>query len=576
MTQIMTRGSRPVGRSPHHDTEVGGMRWPARRMMAWAMVATLLAGLGVLAASRPAASIEPRGRPAAPGQPLPAALTPSAPRAATPDLLAQGRRLYDAQCAACHGVEGRGDGPAAYLLYPKPRDLVAAQYRLASTWERVPTDEDLYRTISRGMPGSAMPSWAHLPEEDRWALVHHVKSLAATPLAVAPAEDRGEGQAGTGLIQVPPRPTSTPEAQKLALERFADACASCHGPRGKGDGAEDQKDDLGYPTRPRDLTAGVFKGDPDPAELYRRIVAGLPGTPMPMSDWAHGAEGWHLVDLILSWSSPEQRARAEMRKFRIVARRVPRVPDHPDAGVWRLAPPVNLHMMPLWWRSDRPEELTVRALHDGRQLALLLVWADATHDHTAMRPQDFRDAVAVQLSPFLDPPFFAMGSRAQAVNIWMWKSERQADLEPAFQDLEKVYPNVGIDSYPNLSVSPVEQPTRHALTLRSDPTFVTAWGAGNIVADPSRPSPAEDLTAEGFGTLRARPRPEQAVDARGVYGTGGYRVIVRRDLTGNAAGAVTLTPGATMPVAFAVWNGSAGDRDGKKSVTIWQDLVLEP
>jgi hypothetical protein len=207
------------------------------------------------------------------------------------------------------------------------------------------------------------------------------------------------------------------------------------------------------------------------------------------------------VNLILSWSSPEQRARAEMWKFRIVARRVDRVPDHPNSGLWRLAPPANLHLMPLWWRTDRPEEVTVRALHDGRQVALLLVWADATHDHTAMRPQDFRDAAAVQLSPTPEPPFFAMGARGRFVNIWMWKSERQADLEPAFQDLEKVYPNLGIDSYPNPSLSPVEQPTGRALTL---------------------------------------------------------------------------TPGSTIPVGFAIWNGAAGDRDGKKSVTIWQDLTLEP
>jgi hypothetical protein len=295
-----------------------------------------------------------------------------------------------------------------------------------------------------------------------------------------------------------------------------------------------------------------------------------------MSDWAHGADAWHLVDLIRSWSSEAQRRRAEMRTFTIVARRVSRVPDHPDAGTWRLATPVNLHLMPLWWRSDRPEELTVRAVHDGTQVALLLVWADATQDHTAMRPQDFRDAVAVQLSPTPDPPFFAMGGPGQAVNIWMWKSERQADLEPAFQDLEKVYPNLGIDSYPNLKAAPVEQPTRHALTLGSDPTFVTGWGAGNIVSDPLRPSPAEDLVAHGFGTLKARPRGDQAVDARGVYTTGTYRVMFRRDLAGRGEGAVALAPGTTVPVGFAVWNGSAGDRDGKKSVTIWQDLALDP
>jgi DMSO reductase family type II enzyme heme b subunit len=38
--------------------------------------------------------------------------------------------------------------------------------------------------------------------------------------------------------------------------------------------------------------------------------------------------------------------------------------------------------------------------------------------------------------------------------------------------------------------------------------------------------------------------------------------------------AVTLKPGMRVPVAFAVWNGSAGDRDGKKSVTIWQELLI--
>jgi hypothetical protein len=231
--------------------------------------------------------------------------------------------------------------------------------------------------------------------------------------------------------------------------------------------------------------------------------------------------------------------------------------------------------MPLWWRSDRPEEVTVRAVHDGNELAILMVWTDATHDHTAMRPQDFRDAAAVQFSLDRDPPFFAMGEKGSFVNIWMWKSERQADLEPAFQDLEKVYPNLGIDSYPNLTRSPVEQPHRQALTLESDKSFVTGWGAGNIVSDPQRKSPAEDLNAQGFGTLRARPPIDQKVDAKGVYLAGSYRVMFRRSLKPTGKNAVALHQGTTVPVAFAVWNGSAGDRDGKKSVTIWQEMKIE-
>lgn len=497
------------------------------------------------------------------------------PLSASPQLLALGKTVYNQQCAACHGVDGRGEGEAAYLLYPKPRNFVAARYRLVSTWDRVPTDQDLFNTITRGIPGSAMPSWGHLPEKQRWALVHYIKSFAEKPLAVKPPKQpAADGSGGEGIIKVPPEPPYGATAKARALELFKEACASCHGPTGKGDGVQKQTDEEGYPTRPRDLTAGVYKGNPDPTQVYRRIVAGIPGSPMPMSDWAYGDDAWHLTRYVLSLSSEKQRERVEMKKFEILATKVTQLPDHPDSGAWRVTPPVNLHLMPLWWRSDRPEELTVRALHDGKDLALLLVWADETHDHTALRPQDFRDAAAVEFSLTPNPPFFAMGEKGKPVNIWMWKSERQADLEPAFQDLEKVYPNLGIDSYPNLMRAPVEQPHRHALTLESDPSFVTGWGAGNIVSDPERKSPAEDLAAQGFGTLRARPRVDQRVDAKGVYGEGSYRVMFRRSLKPNGKGSVTLRPGAVLPVAFAVWNGSAGDRDGKKSVTIWQDLKI--
>ncbi len=493
----------------------------------------------------------------------------------TPKLLALGKKIYGQQCAACHGATGRGDGEAAYLLYPKPRNLVAAKYRFVSTWDRVPTDQDLFDTITRGMPGSSMPSWGHLPAEQRWALVHYTKSLAEKPLEIKPHKTPDpDGSGGQGIIQPPKRPPFDAAAKSRALELYKDACASCHGDTGRGDGSQEQVDEEGYPTKPRDLTTGVFKGSPDPVSLYRHIVAGIPGSPMPMSDWAWGDDGWHLTNYILSLSSEKQRERVEMKKFSIQAKRVKALPSHPDSGVWRLAPPVNLHLMPLWWRSNRPEEVTVRAVHDGKELALLMVWADDTDDHTAIRPQDYRDAAAVQLSLTPNPPFFAMGAKGQPVNIWMWKSERQADLEPAFQELDKIYPNVGIDSYPNLTRSPLEQPVRSALTLESDKTFVTGWGAGNIVSDPQRKSPAEDLAAQGFGTLRARPRIDQKVDAKGVYGEGSYRVMFRRSLAPTGKDSAALKPGTTVPVGFAVWNGSAGDRDGKKSVTIWQELKI--
>ena len=55
-----------------------------------------------------------------------------------------------------HVEKGRGDGPAARFLYPKPRNFGAAQFRLISTANRMPSDDDLLAAVRRGMPGSAM------------------------------------------------------------------------------------------------------------------------------------------------------------------------------------------------------------------------------------------------------------------------------------------------------------------------------------------------------------------------------------------------------------------------------------
>ena len=495
------------------------------------------------------------------------------------NLLALGKATFERNCAPCHGLSGDGQGPAAYLLYPKPRDFVAARYRLVSTWDFAPTEEDIFQTISRGMPGSAMPSWAHLPEETRWALVHYVKTFARNPFAIGPDhQPQSPGDRPSGRVEVPPETPFTELAQQNAQKLYAANCANCHGRTGRGDGPDRQEDSEGFPVRPRDLSAGVYKGSPEPGEVYKRIVAGQPGSPMPSHPHLYGKDAWDLVHFVRSLSSEEQRALMEMKRFQIPVTRVSQLPAHPDDSIWRSTPAITLHLMPLWWRDQRSETLWVQALHDGKEIAFQLIWADPADDHLAIRPQDFRDAVAIEFAlNDADPPFFGMGDATHGgqVNIWMWKSERQADLEPAFQDIDTQYPNLGIDSYPNLLRSPLEQPTRHALTLESNPTFVTGWGAGNIVSDPTRKSAAEDLSASGFGTIRAHPMPaDQHVTATGVYHMGSYRVVFRRPLDVQVEGNVALRPGSTHPVAFAVWDGSARDRDGKKSITIWQDLVL--
>jgi cytochrome c oxidase cbb3-type subunit 2 len=301
----------------------GSKPWRAIPVLA---VAVLLTGC----------STRPQG--SEPGE-LPFSIEPTRTQASSPDLLALGQKTFEKECAACHAPSGNGEGTAAYLLYPRPRDFTSGQYRLISTWEGVPTDEDLFRTISRGMPGSAMPSWAHLPEDTRWGLVHYVKSLSKWPLEVKAAHEPDKfGNGGAGIITIPSEPAYDAAARTRAQELYSKGCAPCHGVTARGDGAQKQVDSKGHPTRPRDLTLGVFKGSPEPAHVYRHVVAGMPGSPMPQSGYLQGNDAWHLVHFVRSLSSDAQRAKVEMKKFRIVATRVATLPTSTDSGDWRHSP----------------------------------------------------------------------------------------------------------------------------------------------------------------------------------------------------------------------------------------------
>src|SRR3990167_8913357 len=93
---------------------------------------------------------------------------------ASTDVIASGKSVYEQRCAVCHGIEGKGDGPAQQFLYPKPRDLTAGKFKIRST-PSLPTDDDLLRIISNGIPGTAMPGWAALPMRERKDIVAYVK-----------------------------------------------------------------------------------------------------------------------------------------------------------------------------------------------------------------------------------------------------------------------------------------------------------------------------------------------------------------------------------------------------------------
>jgi len=259
--------------------------------------------------------------------------------------------LFRQHCVTCHGISGDGVGPTASLLNPYPRDFRTGVFKYTSTTSGAkPLVEDLMRTLVCGIPGTAMPSFATLPEQEIEALIEYVKYLSLrgetelfllqlvvdedeySPYPDEVLEDGLEPVVGLWAMapdmavdreeaeQLAP-PIDTPEALAASIARgfelyaSEDAkCAECHGPNGEGDGESAElyddwnkgkqgatpeqtkalADRFRLPSQqllPRDFTEGTFLGGDRPIDLYWRIHVGIKGTPMPPAGPALGNDG---------------------------------------------------------------------------------------------------------------------------------------------------------------------------------------------------------------------------------------------------------------------------------------------
>lgn len=209
----------------------------------------------------------------------------------TDELVSLGEATYANNCASCHGVEGDGEGPGAKYLNPKPRNFQLAVYKLRSTPNGdLPTQQDLFNTITNGIQNSMMPAFGVLSENERWGLVEVIRRFGGI-----------EGEEGEA-ITVSTRPARTEEsiAHGMAVyERLE--CASCHGVDGWGDGESSLslENDAEERVWAANLQSGVYKGGADPVQLYQRIANGLDGSPMPSySEEASPEEIWDLVNYL--------------------------------------------------------------------------------------------------------------------------------------------------------------------------------------------------------------------------------------------------------------------------------------
>lgn len=231
--------------------------------------------------------------------------------------LNEGRDVYVRTCAACHGDDGDGRGPAAPSLGVPPRDFTKALFKYAGVPAgELPNDADLVRTLHRGLPGTPMLAW-DLTDRERRAVVQYLKTFSpkwrrrTPPPPIRPTPDPWQGRSAEAI------------ERGAAIYHVRAQCAGCHGAYVTREELQAMSRALtGHeldpvpadlwerrareseffagtePVRivPTDFIEDQLKNGTTLAELYRTIAAGVGGTAMPRWQGALSEEDlWALV-----------------------------------------------------------------------------------------------------------------------------------------------------------------------------------------------------------------------------------------------------------------------------------------
>lgn len=460
--------------------------------------------------------------------------------APTRQLLAEGRHQYMMRCARCHGEKGDGNGPLADLLDPRPRDFTLGMFKFRTTRTgALPTDEDLFRTITRGIPGTAMPSWQGLPEQLRWAVLYYIKTFS---------EDFSDPEQDPDKFKVtlPPEVPSSPASIARGKELYEqNKCWECHGREARGDGRTNLKNDWDYPVRVPNLRRSWnLKGGSSPEQIVYRFTTGLNGSPMPSYEKSiSGEDRWHLANYIASIAEGNFRQES-IFKARLIAGAIPL---DADAALWSDAEATRIFiqdqsMVTPYWINNAVDMLEVRALYNDHEIGFLIEWDDPVQDiehhkdrevtrfqdqyvlafgEIPRKPGIFRDSIALQfpVKPGLDREISTLrGSADNPQNLWIWKS-----------DLEK-----------------------------------------------NAPASTEDSNAYGLQFPPQRQADiSQQVRSRASWQDGRWRLVLKRDLQTGDKEDVQFAKDRIVPIAFNVWDGSNGEHGLIMGVSSWYLLYLD-
>ena len=529
------------------------------------------------------------------------ALAAETPPSETPERIEAGRQIYIRRCSFCHGKDGDSNGAAADFLNPRPRDFTLVTFKLRSTKSgEPPLVEDLFQTIGKGIPGTAMPSWEGIIDgDDRWNVIYYIRSAFADNFFDYTEE---EFAAVTVKSTVPPKLNKNGVSEGEYIYALM-KCWECHGVEGRADGPTSgtHKDDWGYPILPRDLTKGwQYKGGTELSQIFFKFTTGLNGTPMPAFTEAllFTREGFADVSVLETVYSDEQVAairqyvsgiptQAEIEALNDEEKEVltnqrrwglaqyvksliqmPQaaaesqvvikskqlksdLPDTPDDPRWEEAEPLDIPLsgqviVKPRWHNHSVDLVTVRSLYNDREVAFLLEW------------NDFKKNLDHQVPDTL---------LHEEVQFTYVKANKKWVSIPMRDAIAVQFP-VKIPDGP-----------RKPHFLRGQPGMpVNLWHwKADWQEDGDEATPAvEEVNAAGTTKpLTPQTMESQATFGKGVWERGRWRLVLKRRLQTGEPQDIQFEPGKLIPIALNAWNGANGEHDLKMSISSWYYLLLE-